>query len=214
MVSRPNRRLTVALPSHLDFALRELAQERKISVAEALRVLTTDALTPRTPKKQSARAGGKIAATTQDGAPKQPNSDKNVKHRDPFIRNRMQALTYTQVVIFALKEALNYDPADRKNSPPPELWLDDDEYLNEVRKLVSELETLNAHLKSRKSNALAASSVSRISKHFDKFLSSYAGTLGKGAARPHNRIGCGLLYQGGLGTEPIDAIWRHFKSLR
>jgi hypothetical protein len=52
---------------------------------------------------------------------------------------------------------------------------------------------------------------SRFGKHFDNFLVSYTGALGKGAAALTIASVVALLYKSGVSKELIDAIWEHLK---
>jgi hypothetical protein len=130
-----------------------------------------------------------------------------------LIQNRVEIVKYSTAIIAALQEALDYKVERHHNLPPPVLRLDDENYLIELRNLVAELQRLNALLeKSTLSSAQAARrKVSSIEKHFDKFLSSYASALGKGAAGLTVAAAAGLLYQAGVGTDVINNLWQHLK---
>lgn len=129
-----------------------------------------------------------------------------------IIENRIEVIRYSNAIISALEEALNYNVDRHHNSPPPDLRLEDAEYLAEIRSLIFELRRLNALLeKPIKSNASAArKEAAGFGKHMDKFLSSYAGSLGKGAAGLTVAAVAGLLYQAGAG-ELVEGIWKHLK---
>jgi hypothetical protein len=87
-----------------------------------------------------------------------------------------QARKYINVLIVSFQEVLDYDPVRFHNQPPPSLRIEDPDYLNEVRSLVTELRQLNAVVGSRRSDSRRVkAAASRLGKHFDKFLGSYAG---------------------------------------
>jgi hypothetical protein len=133
------------------------------------------------------------------------SADRN-RPKDP-----RQSIYYSQVLIEAFQEVLDYDPVRNHNRPVPPLRLEDPEYLNFVRELVAELRRLNSILEKGKGRLPAKGTVAALSKHFDKFLSSYAGALGKVAAGLTGSAIVALLYQIGVGKEILDGIWRHLK---
>jgi hypothetical protein len=128
----------------------------------------------------------------------------------PVIQNREAVLRYSRVIINALQEAHDYDSLRQHNQPPPDLWIDDQAYLEELKNLIAELKRLNDLLeKPRPSSREAKRAVSALSKHFDTFLSNYAKGLGTGAAGLTIGTMAALLYQAGAGKDIIDAIWGH-----
>jgi ADP-ribose pyrophosphatase YjhB (NUDIX family) len=203
-----SKKLSVTVPKQVDHALRELAQETGISVGEALRNLTIKALDEqrirRLPASVSARPN---IPTAEQLRPKSPPK------KSPAVRNRAQVLRYSKAIVLALQEALDYDPVRQHNQPPPELRLEDEKYLEEIRNLVTELKRLNLLLetankeKAKKANATAI----KIGKHFDKFFGSYASALGKGTAGLTIAAAASMLYHAGLGKDLIDNIWGHLK---
>lgn len=85
---------------------------------------------------------------------------------------------------------------------------DDQKYLDDVKKLLNELRQLTALLETTKPRkAEAARTASRLPKHFDKFLQSYAGAMGKVAAGLTSAAIVAVLYHAGLGKEVIDSVW-------
>jgi Arc/MetJ-type ribon-helix-helix transcriptional regulator len=127
------------------------------------------------------------------------------------IQNREELISYSRILIDALQEALDYDTLRQHNRPPPDLRLDDNEYLNELRKLVAELQKLNVLLEAMKP-ARAKTAATKVGKHFDKFFESYASALGKGAAGLTIGAVAVLLAKAGVAQPLIDAIWRHLDS--
>jgi len=130
-----------------------------------------------------------------------------------LLKNRVEIVRYSTAIISALQEALDYSLEKHHNLPPPALRIDDDRYLNEIRNLVSELRKLNNFLEtpSKKTAKIARARASGFGKHLDRFLSSYASALGKGAAALTIASAVGLLAQAGVGQEIIDLIWRHLR---
>lgn len=130
-----------------------------------------------------------------------------------LIENRVEIVRYSTAIITALQEALDYKIERHHNLPPPALRLDDQNYLIEVRNLVAELRRLNSLLETptKLSAKAARQKVGGIGKHFDKFLGSYANALGKGAAGLTIMAAVGLLYQAGVSSEVINALWQHLK---
>jgi hypothetical protein len=128
----------------------------------------------------------------------------------PLAENRTQIILYSTAIITALEEALGYDPIRHHNRPPPDLYIPDDKYLNEIRSLVEELKRLNDLLDAQKLRA-SRRQVKSLVKYFDSFLSAYAGALGKGAAALTGASIVALLYKAGVGKDILDAIWGHLK---
>jgi len=99
------------------------------------------------------------------------------------IKNRAQVLQYSRILIGALQEVVDYDQARHHNRPPPELRLDDPEYLKDLSELVAELRRLNALLEQRQPKGKqAVDSIGHIAKYTDRFMNNYAKTLGNGTA--------------------------------
>jgi hypothetical protein len=57
----------------------------------------------------------------------------------------------------------------------------------------------------------ARTSDAKLAAHFNKFLSSYAGALGKVAAGLTGGVIVALLYHLGVGKEVIEMIWANVK---
>jgi hypothetical protein len=129
------------------------------------------------------------------------------------IQNRAELITYSRILIDALQEAIDYDALRQHNHPPPDLRLDDREYLEELRRLVAELKKLNALLEATKPTA-AKTAATKVGKHFDKFFDSYASALGKGVAGLTVAAVAVLLAKAGVGQPLIDAIWGHLGSTK
>jgi hypothetical protein len=128
------------------------------------------------------------------------------------IRSRPQVIKYSRILIAALQEVVDYDPARHHNQPPPELRIDDEDYLTEIRNLVAELRTLNALLETtRRQPKKAAHAVVNLTRHLDTFLSCYAKSLAKGAGWLTIGVIASLLYQAGVGQQVIANILSHAK---
>jgi len=115
------------------------------------------------------------------------------------LRSPKQIVQYSKLLIVALQETLDYNPGRHHNQPPPELRLDDPEYLGDIRELVTELKRLNTLLESAKpAQAKTKQSMINISKHCGKFLEVYAPALGKGSAYLTLGVMATLLHHTGL----------------
>src|SRR5262249_32610978 len=98
------------------------------------------------------------------------------------IRSRLQVIQYSRILIAALEEVVDYDPMRHHNRPPPELRIDDQDYLLEIRNLIAELRTLNSLLEAtRRPPKKASDVVIKLTRHFDTFLGTYSKSLGRGA---------------------------------
>ena len=128
------------------------------------------------------------------------------------IQNRKELISYTGILIDALQDALDYDSLRQHNYPPPDLRINDSQYLDELRKLIAELQRLNTLLEEIKPTA-AKTAATKVGKHFDKFFESYASALGKGAAGLTIGVVAILLAKAGVAQPLIDAIWGHLKSV-
>jgi hypothetical protein len=128
------------------------------------------------------------------------------------IKNYSQVIQYSKILIVALEEVLDYDPLRHHNQPPPELRIEDPEYLGEIRDLVAELRSLNSFLESSPRRPQKASrAVIDLTKHFNTFLNSYSKSLGKGAGYLTIGVIASLLYQAGIGQDIIASILSHAK---
>jgi hypothetical protein len=131
--------------------------------------------------------------------------------RRQIVRNRLQIISYSRVIVFALEETLRYD-SRRHNHPPPDLWLDDTAYLEELRNLVAELRRLNSLLEqTNPPSDVAKERLTKLNDHFHKFLEGYSEALGKGAAALTIGSMAALLYHAGFGKDILDSIWGHIK---
>jgi hypothetical protein len=98
------------------------------------------------------------------------------------ITNPTEVIRHTKILIIALQETLDYDPVRAHNQRPPALWNDDPSYLNDVNSLVIELRRLNSLLEAKRPLKKEANrAVIDLAGHFNRFLRSYAVTLGTGA---------------------------------
>ena len=127
------------------------------------------------------------------------------------IEDRNDILRYSNAIIVALRETLDYDAKRHHNRPPPILRLDDAGYLAEVGSLVIELGRLNDLLERSSKASVVREEASRFGMHFDKFLGSYADALGKGAAGLTIAGVVAILYRLGVSKELVDTIWEHLK---
>jgi hypothetical protein len=165
------------------------------SVGEA-RTASAPSAPSQPPRKPARKAGSK--------------SENNIK-----IKSRAQVIQYSRILIAALEEVVEYDPARHHNQAPPELRIDDDDYLREIRNLIAELRTLNSLLAAtRRQPKKEAGVIVNLSHHFDAFLDTYAKSLGKGVGWLTIGVIASLLYQSGIGENVITNILNHVKIQR
>jgi hypothetical protein len=113
---------------------------------------------------------------------------------------------HSKLLIGAFKEALDYDEYRHHNQPPPALRLEDEEYLDELRRLVTELKQMNSFLAGLVASKRAIGTPPiQLRKHLNTFLDKYASTLGHGAGVMTLGLIATLLYQLGAG----DAVFDH-----
>lgn len=128
------------------------------------------------------------------------------------LRERKELIAYSEVIIASLQEVLDYDPVRHHNRPTPALYIDDADYLQEVRSLVAELQILNKAFEARQKRKTATrQQVVHLAKHLDVFLGTYAKAMGKGAAALTTGAIAAWLYHAGVGKDLIDTIWGHLK---
>jgi hypothetical protein len=128
------------------------------------------------------------------------------------IRDKTQTIQHLAVLIAVFEELEGFDPRRRHNGTPPALWVDDEDYLRDVKSLLSELRRLNDFLSRPADNAKAEQAASLVVRATTKFVESYAGALGKGAAALTIGAAGALLYHVGVGKEVIEPIWRQLKG--
>src|SRR5205085_5493969 len=124
----------------------------------------------------------------------------------PTIRSQKEHLAASsKALINAFEEVLNYDPSRHHNRPPPDLRIEDSNYLEEVRILAGELRRLNDLLEKTQINKPQTKhAVLQFQKHFDGFLNRFATSLATGAAGLLIATGGALLYEAGVGHESVS----------
>jgi hypothetical protein len=140
-------------------------------------------------------------------------SATQILRTSPRGQNRSHVIVYSQILITAIEEALEWNAVRKHNNPPPALRLEGPDYLQELRSLANELKRLNDLLERKAPQKIRTEAV-HLAKHFDKFLSSYAGAMGKGAAGLTIGALAALLYHVGVGQAMIDDLWGHLKGLK
>src|ERR1043166_6263692 len=131
-------------------------------------------------------------------------STKKKAVRSSYIKNRRVILRYSEIIITALQQVLNYDPIRQHNQPPPDLWIEGDEYLDQVRSLILELQRLNSLLEAtRPPKQETRRQVVHLAKHFDKVLGTYSSAMGKVAAGLTGGVVLALLSQTGIGQDAL-----------
>jgi hypothetical protein len=146
---------------------------------------------------------------------------KGPRQRTYLIRSKVQLLSYSRALIVALEEVLSYDIRTHHNQPPPALWMENPEYIEEVRRLVSELHRLNNLLETTakaRANKQTSRTILDLSKCAQRFAENYSDEFGKAAGKGTWYLliaGIGaLLYQAGVAQGVIDQILEQIKTLR
>jgi hypothetical protein len=129
-------------------------------------------------------------------------------------KDKQQVLQYSNIIIIALQEALDYDRTRHHNEPTPALYINDPKYKRDIEELIVELRHLNDLLERKSSGAARTRSVGRLQKHFDKFLDAYSPMLGKGAAVLTIAAVAGLLSWAGVPLDVVGGIFGHIKGLK
>jgi hypothetical protein len=147
------------------------------------------------PQVGEARIGGEGRFTADATLVRRPTRTKSAP---AIIKNRTTIIRYSQVIIVALQEALDYNPR-RTNQPPPALWLNDPDYLKAIRDLVTELKRLNDLLAVQKpARKEAKTSMNLIKVLVDKGLAPFLTTMGIGGAMLLLAAIQAMLHQAGL----------------
>jgi hypothetical protein len=129
------------------------------------------------------------------------------------IRDRSQAIQYSRILITALQEIVDYDPARHHNQPPPDLYVGNDKYLHEIRALIAELRTLNSLLEAKRPTKKKVSVVTvDLKVHVNAFLKAHSKVLGAGTAGLLIGAFSSLLHQLGLGPDIVSEILNHLKG--
>ena len=128
--------------------------------------------------------------------------------------NRSRILWYVNIVLSALEDALTYDPQKRHNRVP-ELWIDDADYLSELKRLTDELRRLNGLLEKSVLNKHTTRVAINVSKHANTFMHHLSKTGGKGAAvLLLGSLGT-LLYELNGGSQlAMQDLWKLFGNLK
>jgi hypothetical protein len=117
------------------------------------------------------------------------------------------------VLVEALEEADQFDPLRLGNRPPPALWLDQADYLRDVKVLLTELlRRLRELLQDGQTKGAAAKKkIGLVASATMKFIEGYADTLGKGAAALTIGAAGALLFHVGHGTDVLAPLWDRLK---
>lgn len=123
------------------------------------------------------------------------------------IRSVKQVMFHSNLLIRTFEEALEYDTQRHHNQPPPPLRLEDNEYLEELPRLVAELKQMNSFLANLSASKTTKDSPpTLLGKHLDIFLKKYSATLGYGAGVMTLGLIATLLYQLGAGEAVFDHV--------
>jgi len=119
----------------------------------------------------------------------------------------------SKVLTDAFEEGLDYDPKRKHNQRVPALWVDDPTYRADVQALLIELRQLNSELINKRGQRPGRSAIV-LAPHINKFLASYATTLGHGTAALTIATMARLLSAAGLTGDYIQQVWSHIKFSR
>ncbi len=110
----------------------------------------------------------------------------------------------------ALNEVAEYTESRHHNQPLPSLWVDDPQYVSDVKALLMELRRLNDNLESGKQAKIekAASAFAVAGK---KYIESYAEVMGKGSAYLTIAGIATLCVNLGVDKGTVEAIWSYLK---
>jgi hypothetical protein len=129
-----------------------------------------------------------------------------------------RAMVQLTVLIETFAEAAEYDPSRHHNRPPPDLWLNNTEYLGDLRALLAEMRRLNDNLEKlaasngNKAPPETTKEVGIFASAGRKFFEAYAAELGKRAANLTALTLAGLLGYLGAEAGAIDAIFEAIKK--
>lgn len=141
--------------------------------------------------------------------------ESEVVEKSIVVRNISMARLYAHQLILALEPVVDYDKGRHHNQPPPELWVDDIGYLDELRALVSELRHLNELLRQHKRDPEATVRTAvRFKDHIHTFLDGYSHTLGKSAAFATVGLAAAVLYETGFARTVIHDIVAALKVIK
>jgi hypothetical protein len=118
------------------------------------------------------------------------------------------------VLLAALEEVEEFDPLRLGNQPPPALWIDSPSYLGDLKSLhveLRELRTLLMDDKAGKKTQAGKRVIGTVAAATTKFIDSYAGALGKGAAALTIGAAGALLFHIGVSKDILGSMWDHLK---
>ena len=189
---QPNhQRVTLAISPDFDSALKDLSEAHSTSRAEIVRSALQSYLE---------NIGYELYFAHEDV------SGQKLTRRIR-VRSAKQVMFHSNLLIGTFEEALDYDARRHHNRPPPALRLEDKEYLEELRKLVTELKQMNSFLADLTASKRAKSDPpAQLRKHLDIFLKKYSATLGYGAGVMTLGLIATLLYQLGAGEAVFDHV--------
>lgn len=128
------------------------------------------------------------------------------------IRNKTLLIENSRVLLALFQDVLDYNPRRGHNGGPPELWLEDKHYLNDVRQLVSELKRLNDLLERRASKSDTTKATVELAQSLQKTFDGFGETFGKslGVATAAAIAGA-TLYFAGVSPEAVAKYYKLFK---
>jgi hypothetical protein len=148
----------------------------------------------------------RVIMNTRQQRQKSPEDNKLTKTSKRF--SKAQVLNYSNALIQALSDALEYDHTRHHNEPPPALRLDGDpEYLKEVKRLIDESYRFNNLLEKSLSSKDSDKAVFKLSEHLNVFMKNFVPVMGKGTAGLLLATGAGLLIHAGMPEASVGGLW-------
>jgi hypothetical protein len=234
MAAQNSRQLTVAFSEQQRRKIERIAQREKRTTADILKIameVYNDQLDfgvsggIRTDHSTLINIVEHLSHAQRDELEAQLRATKGGRQRPYKIkqkvifRSKTQIIRHSQIIIAAVNETLSYDPIRYHNLSPPDLWLNDADYREELRNLVGELRRLNALLEnsttkvSSKKDAVAG--VASFARRFIKTYSdSFSRTAGKGSWYLLVGAIVALLYEAGVGQDIISDILAAIKAVK
>jgi hypothetical protein len=190
--------VSTTVEQDVQLALELLSAKRKQSIPELLRQAIDD-----------------FVIDAQEQSAVTPSNDKVV------LDNPADIIVFSRLLVDAAREAIEYTDgaAYGRNAPPPPFLPKDytPEYVQELRRLVEELERLNKNLevamsaptasrRKRSTTRAAKDSAVDVKRHINTFLETYSKSLGKGAAALTIGTCSALLIRFGVAPEVLTAL--------
>jgi len=157
-------------PKHAPEPVREIPADLRVDLQVVVKKSSTVAANNETTGERTFRADPSLRPGVA-GFVERPASagDKSI------------ALFQLRNLIEAFEEAAGFDRA--RNVRPPVLWIENDQYLAELKDILIELRELKQVLEAAQIARAVSSDAEKTASKLDKFIDSYMSEMGKGAAQ-------------------------------